>query len=281
MPESSTLDISFDRGYSGTTIARIREQQPPWKVIRSFQAHSGEALLHIHNISGGILDSDSLFWRVDVKSGAQAQLTTTGATRVYRSRSAQHTARQRAKISVGEGAYLEYLPDQLIPFAGSRFEQTTSIDLQKQASLIWWERIAPGREASGEVFGYQSLISRLELKAGGMPIAIEQWALAPHSRPIDSLARLGPFRHFGSCYVCRTGEPENYWRDFEKYMQEVASSLSNPNILWGVTCLRAHGLAIRGVSSSGRLLAESWAEIWKAAKMRLCGRAAVLPRKVH
>ncbi len=280
MSGSSTLHLSFECA-AGATIVRVKQQQPPWRVVRGFQAPTGEALVHVHNVSGGILDSDSLLWRIDVASGAQAQVTTTGATRIYRSRSVQHTASQRAEISVGACGYLEYLPDQLIPFAGSRFEQTTSIELGDNASLIWWERIAPGREASGESFGYESLASRFVLTAEGSPIARERWMLEPKIRPVDSVARLGPFRHFGSGYICRAGEPETYWRNFESELQDLTGRLCGAEISWGVTCLRAHGLVIRGVSTSGRLLAESWVEIWKAAKTRLCGRVAALPRKVH
>jgi len=281
MPEPSTLHLSFERSGAGPTVLRVRQQQPPWRVVRGFQTVSGEALAHVHNVSGGILDSDSLFWRVDVAPGAKAQVTTTGATRVYRSRSEQQTPSQRAEISVGGSGYLEYLPDQLIPFAGSRFEQTTSVRLDEQASLIWWERIAPGREASGEAFRYESLASRFEVTAGGEPIAIERWTLAPQLRSLNSVARLGPFRHFSSCYVCREGESETYWRTFESELQDLAGRVSKAEILWGVTCLRAHGLVIRGVSTSGRLLTESWVEFWKAAKWRLCGRVAEVPRKVH
>jgi urease accessory protein len=280
MPESSTLHLSFECT-TGATILRVKRQQPPWRVVRGFHAPSGEALVHIHNVSGGILDTDSLYWRIEVASGARAQVTTTGATRVYRSRSAQHTASQRAKIFVGGCGYLEYLPDQLIPFAGSRFEQTTVIEMQDRASLIWWERIAPGREAFGEAFRYESLASRFEVIVDGEPIAIERWTLAPQIRRVDSVSRLGPFQHFGSCYVCRAGESGTYWRNFESGLQDLTEQLSSAEILWGVTCLRAHGLVVRGASTSGRLLNDSWVEIWKAAKLRLCGRVAVIPRKVH
>jgi len=281
MPDSSTLHLSFERSTGSETLVRVKQQQPPWRVVRGFQAPSGEALVHIHNVSGGILDTDSLFLRIDVARGAQAQLTTTGATRVYRSRSVQQTSSQRAEISVGDSGYLEYVPDPLIPFAGSRLRQTTAIDLQERASFIWWERIAPGREASGESFGYESLCSRFEVTAGGELVALEQWTLAPQLRRVDSVARLGPFRHFSSCYVCCAGESPTYWRNFESELQDLAERLSSAELLWGVTCLRAHGLVIRCVSTSGRLLADTWVEIWKAAKLRLCGRVAAIPRKVH
>jgi urease accessory protein len=281
MESSSKLHLSFEPGGNGTTMLRVKQQQPPWRVIRGFQAPSGELLAHVHNVSGGIVDTDSLDWRIDVGPRALAQVTSTGATRVYRSRSLDRVPSQRASITVGESGYLEYLPDQLIPFAGSRFEQTTSVQLHHGASLIWWDRIAPGREASGEIFQYESLKSTLEISAEGESVAIERWTIAPLLRNPQAIARLGPFGYFASCYVCRAGEPAAYWRSFESQLQELADQLSSSEILWGVTSLKAHGLVIRGVSKSGRSLADGLVELWKAAKWSLCGRVATLPRKVH
>jgi len=275
------LHLSFETKEAGTTILRVKQQQPPWRVVRGFQAASGEALAHVHNLSGGILDTDLLHWRIDVAPGAQAQVTSIGATRVYRSRSHDRVAAQHGHVTVDEGGYFEYLPDQLIPFAGSRFEQTARVELRHAASLIWWERVAPGREASGEVFRYQSLGCAMDLIAEGEPIATERWTLAPIFRPLDSTARLGPFRHFASCYVCRAGEPASYWRRLESELQSVADRQSGAEILWGVTSLGAHGLVVRGVAISGRFLADGLVEIWKAAKWSLCGRVATLPRKLY
>jgi urease accessory protein len=277
----SRLHLSFETNSMGATILRVKQQQPPWRVIRGFKAPSGELLAHVHNVSGGILDTDSLDWRIDVAPGAQAQVTSTGATRVYRSRARDRVASQRAALTIAENAYLEYLPDQLIPFAGSRFDQSMRVELARGASLILWDRIAPGREASGELFRYESLASAFELVAEAEPIAIERWTIAPLLSRIDALPRLASFRYFGSCYICRSGEPAAYWRAFESEMQQVADRLSRPDVLWGVTSLRAHGLVARAVATSGRSLSDGLVEIWKAAKWHLCGRVAMLPRKVH
>ncbi len=275
------LHLSFERNTGGATILRVKQQQPPWRVIRGFESPSGELLAHVHNVSGGILDTDSLDCRIDVAPGAQAQVTSTGATRVYRSRTTERIASQRAALTVGENGYLEYLPDQLIPFAGSRFDQSMRVELASGASLILWDRIAPGREASGELFRYESLASAFELVAEAEPIAIERWTIAPLLHRVDALPRLGRFNHFGSCYVCRAGEPAPYWRRFESKMQQIADRLSGPEVLWGITSLRAHGIVARGVATSGRSLNDGLLEIWKAAKWHLCGRVATLPRKVH
>ncbi len=281
MERSAKLHLSFELDSIGATVLRVKVQQPPWRVVRGFDTPSGEKLAHVHNVSGGILDIDSLEWRVDIAPRAQAQVTSTGATRVYRSRSEDRVATQRASVTVGDGGYLEYLPDQLIPFAGARFEQSTRVELSAGASLIWWDIIAPGRATAGELFRYESLASSFELVAAEEPVAIEKWSILPQERRVDSTVRLGPFRYFASCYVCRSGETARYWRTLESELQARANSLTSADVLWGVTSLRAHGLVLRGVAVSGRSLTEGLVELWRAAKWSLCGRVATLPRKVH
>src|SRR5580658_6082868 len=226
MAPSSNLHLSFEANDDGATILRVKQQQPPWRVVRGFRAPSGETLAHVHNVSGGILDSDALSWQVDVGPRAQAQVTSTGATRVYRSRSAGSRASQSVRVRIASDAYLEYLPDQLIPFAGSRFDQTARIEMDRGASLIWWDRVAPGREASDEIFRFVELTSLFELIADRQPVAIERWTLAPLTQRLDSIARLGVFRHFASCYICKAGEPVSYWKNFEAEMQPVADQIS-------------------------------------------------------
>jgi urease accessory protein len=283
MAESSNLHLDFQADDTGRTNLRVLQQQPPWRVVRGFRTPSGETLAHVHNLSGGILDTDSLSWQVDVGPGAQAQVTSTGATRVYRSRSPDRRASQHLRMNVAADGYLEYLPDQLIPFAGSRFDQTARVEIERGGSLIWCDRVAPGREASDEIFRFESLTSHFELIADRQPVAIERWTLAPLTQRLDSIARLGVFRHFASCYICKAGEPVSYWKNFEAEMQPVADQISgrDSEVLWGVTSLRAQGLVIRGLAVSGRSLSSGLVEIWKAAKWLLCGRVATLPRKVH
>src|ERR1700678_1560554 len=103
MAPSSKLHLSFEANDAGATILRVKQQQPPWRVIRGFRAPTGETLVHVHNLSGGILDSDTLRFQMDLGAGAQAQVTTTGATRIYRSRSPQGLASQRMHVSVAAG----------------------------------------------------------------------------------------------------------------------------------------------------------------------------------
>lgn len=260
----------------------MREQIPPLKVIRAFQIADGGALVHLHNISGGVLSGDDLNLAVRVEQGAYAQLTSTSATRLYRSQTDTASASQTNTLSIEENGLLEYLPDPLIPFAGSRYRQHTSIELSHNAGLFWWETVAPGRLAKGECFAYDVLAMHLRIAVHGKPIALEHFVLEPTVRPLSSLARLSSYRYFCSLYICKVGVDTKQWQDLEQRLGELAQQLSCPHeVSWGVSTLVSDGLVVRAVSKDGRTLATGLPAFWKAAKLALYGREATLPRKIY
>lgn len=277
------LQLHFTQSEDGRrTQLHVREQQPPLQVIRAFPLATGGALVHLHNISGGVLGGDQLVLDVEVGPATHAQLTSTSATRLYRSRSEAAIAKQTTTIKVCEDALLEYLPDPLIPFAGSRYQQRTQIELAAGAGLFWWETIAPGRVAKGELFEYAQLLLKLQIAAQSRPIAIEAIKLEPHCRTLSSLARLGPYYHFCSFYVCRVGLAAAQWSQLEKELGALAQELSQPGELsWGVSTLTAHGLVIRAISRQGRAIPPGLLTFWRAAKRFLYHEEPIPPRKIY
>ena len=275
-----SLEFRYDAPAARTSL-HVAEQRQPLKVVRAFQQEGGAALAHIHNLSGGILAGDRLSLDMEVGPRARAQVTSTGATRLYRSRSGTVAAEFTARAIIRTGALLEYLPDPLIPFADSRFHQDTVIRLEDNAGLFWWEIVAPGREAHGEMFSYDALRLRFDLRAEGIPIALEHFHLDPIERPMTSPARLGPYRYFSSFYVCRVGIGESTWRGLEKQLRELAGSLSSPVIIWGLGRLPAHGLVVRALGQNGRDIASGLISFWRVAKQALYGQDAVIPRKIY
>ena len=258
------------------------EQQPPLKVVRAFPLRDGGALVHLHNLSGGVLGGDQLELVIEVGVGASVQITSTGATRLYRSRQKAPIAVQRNKIKVEENGLLEYLPDALIPFAGSRYCQETTIELAVGAGLFWWEIVAPGREARGELLAYELLQFKLDLTAEGMPLAQERLKLEPARRSLSSPARLGPYRYFSTFYLCRVGLEAPHWLALEKELAELARQLSrSAEISWGVSTLPAHGLVVRALSVKGHTIMSGLLAFWHAAKLQLYGQTAIPPRKVY
>lgn len=275
------LALEFTRTDEATTL-QLREQTPPLRVIRAFAQPDGSALVHLHNVSGGILGGDQLEFAARVGANARAQLTTTSATRLYRNRSDTNGAVQTNEISVGENGLLEMLPDPLIPYGGAIYQQHTRIDLADGAGLFWWETITPGREARGECFEYDLLALNLQITALGRPIAIEHTRIEPKLRAVSSPARLGNYRYFSTFYICRVGLPAAAWIALETDLACLAQQLSRPDqIVWGVSTLVAHGVVVRALSMNGRDITSGLLAFWKAAKLALYGEEAIPPRKIY
>ncbi|GHO42488.1 urease accessory protein UreD [Ktedonospora formicarum] len=227
-----------------------------------------------------MLGGDHLQVRATLEAGTYAQLTSTSATRIYRSLARRPMARQDMTLSIGERALLEYLPDLLIPFAGSRYHQHTRIELAQDAGLFYWEIVAPGRSA--EAFAYQQLSLDLDIHAPSRPLASEHLRLEPATRPLTSPTRLGPYTYFCTFYICRVGIESGRWSQLERELGELAQEWSTAGkTLWGVSTLPAHGLVVRGLSQRSQPLLDSLPRFWQHARIALYGRSANMPRKLY
>ena len=238
-------------------------------------------LAHLHNVSGGLLGGDHLTQQIAIGDGAKVRLTTTGATRIYRHRNDFAPTTQRNEIKVGQGALLEYLPDTTIPFAGSRYRQHTSIQLAAGAGLFWWEILAPGREAGGEIFEFDELEVKTRITAPSRILAAENLSLRPGSReflrfPGWALIAISlPFIFAAwDATQAHGGLPKNVFANWRV-------DLTRPDeILWGVSRLVAHGLIIRCLARNGREILPGLQALWKGAKRHLYDQDAIPPRKV-
>jgi urease accessory protein len=278
---SLSLHFVYDVATRSTVLSES-SHEPPLRVVRAFALADGAALIHLHNVSGGLLGDDRLSVSVRLRENAKVQLTTTGATRIYRAREEAGPATQTTEISLAANAFLEYLPDPIIPFARARYSQRTTIQLAPGAGLFWWEILAPGREAHGELFAYDSVEMKADLSAEGQLIAGERVRLEPRKYPLSSPARLGPYRYWATFYVCRVGLDAAAWLTLEDHLREVASEFTCPGeVLWGISTLMAHGLVCRGVALRGRDVLFGLHRLWRAAKLALYGTQAVPPRKVN
>jgi urease accessory protein len=278
---SLTLDFARDEFAAHTVLASSR-QEPPLKVVRAFALQDGAALAHLHNVSGGLLGGDRLALKVNVGAGARVQLTTTGATRIYRPRRAALPTTLANEFTVHETALLEYVPDAIIPFAGARFSQATTIQLAQGAGLFWWEILAPGREAHGEAFAYDCIEMKTNVSALGQPIASEQVRIEPRKRSTQSFGRLGPYRTWATFCIAQVGRSPAEWLALEHELRQQATPLTkHGETLWSFSALPQHGLMVRCLAVHGRHVLPGLQTLWQTAKRRLYGRDAELPRKVN
>ncbi len=281
MRASLRLAFARDDTTKETTLA-FSYQDPPLRVVRAFQPEGGGAMAHLHNLSGGLFGGDDLTLHVKVGKGAEAQLTTTGATRVYRRGTEAAITRQFSEFTVAEDAMLEYVPDAIIPFAGANYHQHTIVRLSPNAGLFLWEILAPGREAGNEVFAFECVALRTEVATQDEIVSIDRMKLEPRKKTLASPARMGSYRYCSTFLVCKVGLDFEAWLDLEGHLRKIAADLPRlEETRWGISTLKAHGLMIRCLARQGCDVTSGLFCLWDAAKFALYGRHAVRPRKTY
>jgi urease accessory protein len=232
----------------------------------------GMAFVYVQNPTGAIFGGDRLTTRIAVGAGGRVHLTTPSATKIMRMESG--SAEQRLEVELGGEAYLEYLPELLIPQAGSRYEQDIQVTLGKGAAFISAESVAPGRLAAGEAFAYQRLRLSLTIRTGGRDVSVDTLDLEPSRRSPTSRGLLGPYPYIGSIVAARADCPKG-----------LASALDQA-IAGSANVLAAAGDLPAGAGAYARVLAFTPGELrrtldvgWEAARLILTGHPAPRGRK--
>jgi urease accessory protein len=140
-----------------------------------FQDHDDQAFVLLHNSAGGFVEGDAAEMHVVAEPGTRCLFTTTAATKFYKCDAAA-ISRDLVSFSVGEDALLEYLPDEVIPFARSRIERTTRFSLHATSRLFASDVLSAGRVGygAGELFAFASLRSQLELQIEGRLVVLDR-----------------------------------------------------------------------------------------------------------
>ncbi|MCL5291431.1 MAG: urease accessory protein UreD [Actinobacteria bacterium] len=81
------------------------------------------------------MQGDDYRQEIELMPGARTFLTTQSSTKIYRMN--RSFARQLSRFKVGKGALFEYLPEPIIPFAGSRYIGETEVFLLFTPAGSW------------------------------------------------------------------------------------------------------------------------------------------------
>ncbi|WP_239430440.1 urease accessory protein UreD [Sporosarcina sp. ACRSL] len=194
------LDMVFEprRGY--TRMPHVF-QQPPLKASRElYEGDNPTATVFIMESSGGMVAGDRNDISIRLLPGSKARIIQQSALKVYRSHTGE-TCVQSIDVELAEDSRLEWMPEVIIPFADSKFQMETTIRLEKDATLLWGEIIAPGREMRGEVFDFSSLKSMMKIYVEGELLAFDSLHFVPENLHLHKIGLLEEALYVGSIWL--------------------------------------------------------------------------------
>jgi urease accessory protein len=158
----------------------------------------GMGFLTIASPGGGVLQGDRLEVEVSVETGAQLNLGTTSATRIYAMPNGQ--AEANTAIDVAEGAYAEFVPDPFIPYAGSRYLGRAHHVVAEGGALLVAEVVGPGRQERGESLAYDLFQNETEVRRPDGKLLFRDATWLCPGKGLSSPGLLGRWRALGSLY---------------------------------------------------------------------------------
>lgn len=224
----------------GKTVVKEQYSKVPLFTQRALyleESLPSMAYIHIMSPSGGILQGDRYRMDIVLKKKACAHITTQGATRIYRME--RNYATQILNVVVDDGSYLEFVPDQLIPYRDSRFYQVVNLKVHDNSTMIYSEMIVPGRVASGESFQYDICYMKVLAKNQKDTLRfIDVAVLEPKRRNLKTVGILGAFDVLGSTYILTKADHVKELRD------DINSSLQKFRHISGGASILPHNSGV-------------------------------------
>ena len=175
-------------------------------------------------------------------------------------------------LKAGDGAWMEWLPQEAILFDGARLRRTTSLDVAGEGRAMAGELLVFGRTAHGERFTYGLARDAWEVRRDGRLI----WADALHldgdiAGILDHPGCFGGAAAYGTILYAAP--------DADRHLDAARSLLEavTPGVRAAATCFDGL-LLIRWIGTPAHHLRRDYARFWSAFRSHAAGLPARLPR---
>jgi urease accessory protein len=227
----------------GRTVLAAQSFRAPFHLSKPYwDADTRVLVTQVVNPTAGILSGDRLESEIAVDADAALLVTTPSASRVFKMNHGAAECRQH--FAVAAGAWLEVLPEPLVPHRGSRYRQSTTVAVEPGGALFFVDQLMPGRVAHGETWQWDRLRLELDIALGGERVLRERLDQGGEElRALAALAGSGPAACFANAVlIAPSSEETPAWR--------APLAQLHGNGLWlGVSALRKGGWSLKIVAA--------------------------------
>ena len=199
------LRLGFELDPRGKSILRDLDRRVP--LIAQQELYFDEAMpempcLYILSSGGPNVDGDRYQQDITVRKDAFAWVSTGAATKLAEMR--YNYSGMIQNIVLEENAYLEFMPEPVIPCKHTRFISDTRLNVHPTATVFYSEIYMGGRKyyKDGELFQYDilSVCSHGE-RPDGEQLFREKFVIDPNVVPVRQLGVMGHYDVFANVIV--------------------------------------------------------------------------------
>jgi len=263
-------ELAFAADGAHTRLSTLY-QRAPLRVLFPKVYGGGTPTAVLVTTSGGLVGGDCLDVSVLAHSGSSAIVTAQAAEKVYRS--AGEDCRILVRLTIEDGGWLEWLPQETILFDGARLWRITELDTSAGGRAMAGEILVFGRTASGETITRGLVRDAWTVRRAGRLV----WADAMHmqgdvANPLASPACLnGAVATATTVYAGADAEANL------KTARTLLSDHTNGETLAGATVVGGL-LIIRWLGYDSLALRSAYGAFWVALRRHVRGGDEALPR---
>jgi len=254
---------------NGRTEVEVQKRRIPfqWQGCH-YQDHDDEPFVPLITSTGGYVEGDITEFHATMDSNTRLLVTGTSASKFYKCLAGK-SSREIVDVTVGPEALFEYHPGIAIPFAHSRTQRYTRINIDRSSRLFAADLMSAGRihYGEGEIFKFDSFVSIFEIISSGKRLAIDR-LIATERRNIDDLIQLWDgFHHMGIAFAYAPDLPKN----IEDLVYDNCQGIENT--VTGVTRID-NLIVVRILSVNSWQAYESIFNFWSAVRPDIAGKTA-------
>jgi urease accessory protein len=188
----------------------------PLKLLPPHPLPGGGVKVTQLSVSAGLMAGDRQEINLSVGDGARVVWTSQSFEKIHKM-PAGAWAQRNCRLALSGGAFLDYCPQPVIPFAGSDFSACTRINLaDASAALIYRDIFCTGRIARGEQFRFRNYCQLVELRLADRLIFRENTILRPDEQsenaPLDGPGFFEGYSHLLTMILYIPGLSEDQLR---------------------------------------------------------------------
>lgn len=206
--------------------------------------------------SAGILKGDHFHYEITCGPNTNSIITEQSYSKIFDT--GEGRATKEVCISLEENASLYYKPCAVIPFAGSSFDGSLTVNLDEKSELIYTDIFAAGRIGMGEKFAFHHYRNRCSVRIQGRLAWMDHCLYEPERMALNQMIFFDEYTHVGTFYYY--GEKEKQEKLYEFLASEEKQEQKGARLL----CAASHalqGICIRVLGHTAQEIEEKFAKI--------------------
>ncbi len=227
--------------HNGKTAMTESYFRTPLQVMQAIPDPAGCVGVYLLSPTGGVVQYDRYAIGITLEENAHALVTTVAATKVYRMPDGK--AVQQITIYVGKNAILEFVPDALILFRDSDFEQRITIQLDEGAVCLFQDSIMGGRVAHHDEFlKFRRIQNQIEIRDADGLLVYDAMRFSPSDGDRTRIGLVDGYTCWGGAYI--VGDLSRLNVDRAEFCQLVNAN-QQQSVLSSISELHRNGFAYR------------------------------------